>query len=412
MSYIRGLFKSEKNRANCTSIADSLSELDHQSLNHVLSNSPWDYEIVLSEIAKKTASLLSGQGDVALLVDEVGFRKKGRHSACVGRQYLGCLGKQDNGQVAVVAGLSAGNHYSPVAVELFMPKNWEGDIDRRRKAGIPDHIMHRSKPDMALEMILFLRSKGVGFDYVGFDALYGSSTPLISALDIAAIPFIGDVRENIMVYLSEPKISVPDANKQKRGRKPKLPKSDIESISLKEYTKTLQEVDFAEIGFREGTKQRIKAQFHKKQVWVRVDLNTSDILRLQLLIRKDSDGTIKYSFSNLHNDDIVKMAQRQGQRVFVERIFEEGKNQIGMGDYQVRSWDGFHKHITLCFLAFYYITSQKIEHDQILTLTAPIIRKLVASTITSNWNNLENTKEKCLKQIKYYQRQLKRNHKT
>ncbi|MCH7409819.1 transposase, partial [Belliella sp. DSM 111904] len=96
LSYIRGLFKSEKNRANCSSIADSLGELDHQSLNHLLSNSPWDYTQVLHEISQSTSSLLSGSGETALLIDEVGFRKKGRHSACVGRQYLGCLGKQDN----------------------------------------------------------------------------------------------------------------------------------------------------------------------------------------------------------------------------------------------------------------------------------------------------------------------------
>lgn len=409
LSYIRGLFKSEKNRANCTSIADSLGELDHQSLNHLLSNSPWDYTQVLREISQSTSSLLSGLEETALLIDEVGFRKKGRHSACVGRQYLGCLGKQDNGQVAVVGGLSSGSHYCPVDVELFMPKSWDCDHQRRKKAGIPDHIHHRSKTDMALEMILDLRSRGISFDYVGFDALYGSSGRLVGELDKASIPFIGDVRENIGVYLSEPGFAVPAAQKGKRGRKPKLPKADISTVSLKEYMETLEPEEFTEIAFRNGTKQKIKALFHQKEVWVETDGQVDKALRLQLIIRKDIDGTTKYSFCNMHGDTLEKIAQRQGQRVFVERIFEEGKNQIGLGDYQIRSWEGFHKHMTLCFMAFYYIAVQKVKHSETLPLTAPVIRKLVASTITSRWENLENTMEYCLKHLYDYRRQIQRN---
>ena len=97
------------------------------------------------------------------------------------------------------------------------------------------------------------------------------------------------------------------------------------------------------------------------------------------------DGSLKYSLTNMQQDSLLTIARRQGQRVFVEKIFEEGKNQIGMGDYQVRSWSGFHKHMTLCFLAFYYMTYKKVEHGEGVLLTAPIIRKLVASTITSRW---------------------------
>jgi SRSO17 transposase len=106
---------------------------------------------------------------------------------------------------------------------------------------------------------------------------------------------------------------------------------------------------------------------------------------LQLIIRKDLDGKLKYSLANMHQESLLTIAKRQGQRVFVEKIFEEGKNQIGMGDYQVRSWTGFHRHMTLCFLAFYYMTYQKIKYRSDVTLTAPIIRKLVASTFIHNF---------------------------
>ena len=187
-SYIRGLFKSEKNRANCTSISDSLGDFDHQSLNHLLTDSPWSHTKVLEALSLKAGELFKEEDqEVALLIDEVGFRKKGKHSACVGRQYLGCIGKQDNGQVAVVAGLSQGRHYCPIDERLFMPESWQDDHYRRKKAKIPDHISYQTKPQMALLMVEDLKKRGVGFDYLAFDALYGSSFDFIDSLNSAGM---------------------------------------------------------------------------------------------------------------------------------------------------------------------------------------------------------------------------------
>jgi SRSO17 transposase len=409
LCYIRGLFKSEKNRANCTAIADSLGELDHQSLNHLLSESPWDYREVLEEISVKVDQMFAHKEETALLIDEVGFRKKGKSSACVGRQYLGCLGKQDNGQVAVVSGLSSENHYCPVDIRLFMPKNWENDKARREKAKIPDYIRHQTKPQMALRMIQDLKARGIHFNYVGFDALYGSSFELIETIDEEQISFIGDVKDNVQVYTSRPNFFIPEKQEGKRGRSPLRYKTDMNSISLRTYKEKLSNDDFELITFRDGTKQKIKAYFHQKEIWICTDSEKGITLRLQLIIRKDLDGTVKYSFCNMHDCPLLQIARRQGQRVFVERIFEEGKNQIGMGDYQVRSWAGFHKHMTLCFLAFYYIASQKLMYENDFPFTAPVIRKLVASTIVSKWESLDATIELCLQHVMHYHRKTQRN---
>jgi len=408
-SYIRGLFKSEKKRANCTSISDSLAEFDHQSLNHLLSESPWHFQNVLDEIASKTQELFDPTQKTALLLDEVGFRKKGKKSACVGRQYLGCIGKQDNGQVAVVSGLSQGHYYSPIDIKLFMPESWQDDHIRRKQAKIPANIMHQSKPQMALEMIKTLQMKGVKFDYVGFDALYGSSIGLLQALDDDGVSFIGDARDNLKVYLNHPCFSIPSKTKGTPGRTPKIPLADQKDTSLREYVSSLQHDNFTQIAFRDGTKGKVKAQFHRKEIWVCSDRQAGLALKLILIIRKDEDGTTKYSFTNMYDASLEQMAARQGQRVFVERIFEEGKNQIGMGDYQVRSWEGFHKHMTLCFLAFHYILVQKIRHKDEIPLTAPIIRKLVASTIISKWDNTDSAIELAFRTLNRYYHQIQTN---
>lgn len=409
-SYIRGLFKSEKNRANCTSISDTLGEFDHQSINHLLTESPWSYREVLDDLSTKVNDIYKKDQPVALLIDEVGFRKKGKHSACVSRQYLGCIGKHDNGQVAVVAGLSQGKYYCPVNAQLFMPESWQEDHQRRKKAKIPDHIHHKTKPQMALEMVMDMKNRDIHFDYLGFDALYGSSFELIETLDQKGIPFIGDVRDNIKIYLDKPVFTIPEKPQGKPGRAHKLPVANQSAYSLSNYRKTLNlKDDFQQISFRDGTKQSITACFHQKQVWVCTDKQKGSLLKVQLIIREDPDGTVKYSFCNMHSESLSELANRQGQRVFVERIFQEGKNEIGMGDYQVRSWEGFHKHLTLCFLAFYYVVYQKVRYEQEMPLTAPIIRKLVASTIVSRWQSLESTMELCLNQLQRYHCQITQN---
>lgn len=384
-----------------------MGELDHQSLNHLLTESPWDHGDVLTDISCKANDLFKDYQDVGLLIDEVGFRKKGRYSACVGRQYLGCIGKHDNGQVAVVAGLSSKNHYCPIDIRLYMPKSWQDDLVRRKKAKIPGHVKHQTKPQMALGMIMKLRDMGIRFDYVGFDALYGSSFALLAALDSEDILFVGDIKENIQVSLQPVSFSLPVKPPGSKGRKFKNRRAEQSLISVKDYCRKLTEQDFKLLHFRDGTKQKIKAYFHQKEIW----LPTEDekVLKLQLIIRKDIDGSLKYSLTNMHQESLLSIAKRQGQRVFVEKIFEEGKNQIGMGDYQVRSWSGFHKHMTLCFLAFYYMTYKKVEHGEGVLLTAPIIRKLVASTIASRWETMDTAIELCLQYIDQYQRQIQHN---
>lgn len=386
-------------------MSDALGSLGHQSINHLLSDSPWEHQDVLTDLSIKTSDMLSDTGqEVGLLIDEVGFRKKGRHSACVGRQYLGCIGKHDNGQVAVVAGLSSGKYYCPIDVELFMPECWEDDHARRKKAKIPESVQHLSKPDMARAMITSLRKKAVRFDYVAFDALYGNSFDLLSALNTENILFVGDVRDNVKISLEPITYSLPAKPPHSKGRKFKHKRVDQNLTSVSQYCRQLGLEDFKQLHFRDGTKQKISAYFHQKQVYLPV--GKQQTLHLQLIIRKDLDGTIKYSLTNMKQESLLTIAKRQGQRVFVEKIFEEGKNQIGMGDYQVRSWAAFHRHMTLCFLAFYYMTYQKIAYQSEIPLTAPIIRKLVASTIMSRWETLDTTIELCLQHISHYHRQI------
>lgn len=390
----------------------SLEECKGQNLHHMLTESPWEYTELFKKILNRSISLLRRQKEkIYLLVDEVGFRKKGKHSACVGHQYLGCIGKNDNGQVAVAVGLSAGDFYCPVEMELFMPEDWQDDDQRRSKADIPDWKKHESKPVMALRMIKSLFKRlSEDIECVVFDALYGNCIDFIFQLHSKRISFVGDIRENLTVFLTKPTWKMPTYSG--RGRRYTKEKPSKEAIQVRNYMHTLRKKDFQLLTIRNGTKGTLKAHYHMRKVWVLHD-PTKTFLELHLLIRQDKDGRLKYALGFFPGKiNIDRMAKAQAQRVFVERIFEEGKNIAGMADYQVRSWTGFHRHTALCSLALLFIMEQKLlVHKTIKKITAYNIQELVNATIITI-SSLDDTIKMVASQIKKYQHQIENQLKT
>ena len=339
-----------------------------------------------------SAMFSNSKQPVGLLIDEVGFRKKGKMSACVSRQYLGCIGKTDNGQVAVAAGLSQGVDYAPIDMRLFMPKEWESDVVRRKKCNIPENQKHCSKPEIAWQIIEQAKSKGVAFDYVNFDALYGNATFLLDYLVTARIDFIGDIRSDHLIYFDHHR---------------------DEKIRVDKYMANLLEDDFEEITIRKSAKGPLKAKFHYAKIQILTRENKW--LDLVLLVRKDTDGKTKYSLTNMENDHIKELAQKQGQRIFVEQIFKEGKNLVGMGDYQIRGWNGFHNHMAICMMAMLLIAKLKIEtKDQ--KYTASTLRKVVCLCIKTKIETPQLAINLILEQHQRYINQLlrdqNRNYKT
>lgn len=373
----------------------------------MLINSPWEYSELFKEIGKRSFQLLKCQKKrVYLLIDEVGFRKKGNQSACVGQQYIGSIGKNDNGQVAVAAGLSSTEFYCPVSAELFMPADWENDFQRRSKTGIPESKKPESKTVMALSMIriLFKRFKS-GLECVVFDALYGSKIDLLWQLVRSKIPFVGDVRGKTSIFLTQPKMKIPLWSG--RGRKFYKKRPTGASTLIQDYAAGLKAKDFSLLTIRNGTKGALQAHYHKRKVWIHHEPSNS-LIELHLLIRKDANGEVKYSlgFFNGQRATMLRMARAQAQRVFVERIFEEGKNILGMADYQTRKWNGFHRHIALCSLALLFLMEQKIHlRSTIGKITAYQLQELINASVRF-LDSLDQTINRLSQHIPQYQRQI------
>ena len=160
----------------------------HQSLLHFVGQSPWSDEKVLAKVGEMVLPAIESQGPTeAWIIDDTGFPKKGEHSVGVARQYCGQLGKRENCQVAV--SLSLANHHAslPVAWRLYLPKERAADLEHRRKAGVPDEIDFKTKPEIALEQIEAALKAGLSRGVVLMDAGYGCNTNLrtgISALSL------------------------------------------------------------------------------------------------------------------------------------------------------------------------------------------------------------------------------------
>jgi SRSO17 transposase len=166
----------------------------HQSLLHFVGQSPWSNEKVLAKVGEMVLPAIERHGPIeAWIIDDTGFPKKGQHSVGVARQYCGQLGKQDNCQVAV--SLSLSNHHAslPVAWRLYLPKEWAVDHERRRKAGIPDEIDFKTKPEIALEQIEAALKAGLSRGVVLMDAGYGCNTNLRTGISALALTYVAGI---------------------------------------------------------------------------------------------------------------------------------------------------------------------------------------------------------------------------
>ena len=320
VGYVQGLFKSPKGRANCYFMGNMLEGSSGQNLHHMLTSSPWEYRKLFRMILSRCIKLLRAQKErIYILIDEVGHRKKGKRSACVGHQYLGCIGKNDNGQVAVTAALSAGDFYCPVEMELFMPKDWEQDTERREKAGIPTSKKQKSKTVIAWQLINKLYKKlSADIECVVFDALYGNYVGLLWQLMSRKIPFVGEIRENLTMYLTVPAWKIPSYSG--RGKPFTKERPTKKPVLVRDYMKGLTAKDFTLLTVRTGTKGILQARYHMRKVWVLHEPSKS-FLALHLLIRHDADGKTKYSLGFFNQKSNFKT---NGQSASTTRLC--GKN--------------------------------------------------------------------------------------
>lgn len=361
--YISGLLCTAA-RKNMERMSEAIPKANSQQLQQFLSSSPWEVGPVWSWVALEAARVMGGGPDAMLMIDESGFSKKGRHSVGVARQYNGRLGKVDNCQVGVFSALSVGSRTSLIGSRLYLPKEWTEDAKRCKKAGIPkERQKYKTKNELAWELIEEAVETGVEFDWVGMDAGYGRDQSLLLKISGLGKFYVADVDCSQQVWADEPPGSTrPRAVANSGARR-------VDAI-WKEHQSEAREIEL-----RDGENGPVRVRFWRRRVWIWP--KTGEIpVEVWLLVSVRSDGGVKYSLSNAENDiPFEELGKRQGQRHFVEVCFKDGKNYLGMGEYEGRGWTFWHHHMALVGVAMLFTVTERVGYKRSMPLLS--VRDLV-----------------------------------
>lgn len=362
--YLNGLMQAGT-RKNMERMAEVVPESNHQSLQQFLSDSRWDAQAVMNRVSQNANKLIGDKKEACLLIDESSFEKKGEKSVGVARQWLGRLGKVENGQVGVFATLCTGSSTTPIDARLYLPEVWINDRERCLAAKIPaDKIVFKTKEELALEMVDNARQQSVQFGWVGADAGYGKGLGFCLQLEDKQETFVVDIHSTQHIFLENPEPYLP--TQKGAGRKPTIFKTNEKGTRVDKWVAAQPDSSWRTIVLRKSTKGDLTYEFLTTGVWV-WQKGTNTVRYWRLIVRRDPEthSDYKYSFSNVPSKTSTKrLAYMQSQRSWIERGFEDAKSECGMADYQLRGWVGWHHHMALVMMAMLFMCKERIIHKE------------------------------------------------
>lgn len=339
----------------------------HQSLLHFVGQAPWSDEALLGQVRDWVLPRMIERGGpiTAWVIDDTGFPKKGKHSVGVARQYCGQLGKQDNCQVAVSLSIANEGASLPVAWQLYLPHIWLDDPERRQKAKIPDDIVFRTKPQIAINQIRAALADGTPAGVVLADAGYGADGEFREGLSDLGLVYSVGVQPTVSVWRPGEGPLPPKAWTGK-GRPPKLMQrsKDHKPLAAKALAESLPAEAWKTVTWREGTNVELKSRFAAVRLRVasRDNMLTQPRAEEWFLVEwpEGDDEPLKYWLSTLPETtelhDLVRMTKMRWR---IERDYRDLKQEFGLGHYEGRGWRGFHHHASLCIAAYGFILSER-----------------------------------------------------
>jgi SRSO17 transposase len=332
LASLRGLL-SEAERKNSWQVAAVCGESTPYGFQYVLSRADWDADAVRDELRTYSRQHL-GDPHGVLVLDETGVLKKGQHSAGVARQYRGTVGNVDNCQIGVF--LSSASPLGQVLLdrELYVPQAWTDDRERCRQAGIPEDRRFATKPQLAQQMLARAFAAGVPAQWVTGDSVYGHDRRLRMWLEAQPHAYVLAVSGQEYVWL------------QGRQRQ------------VKTLLATLPEDGWTRLSAGDGAKG--PRWYHWRWLPLAAPLELG-WLRWLLVRRSISTPTeltayVIFAPQDTPLEEVVHVA---GSRWTVESSFEAAKGEVGLDQYEVRSWTAWYRHITLAMWALALLTMMR-----------------------------------------------------
>lgn len=299
-------------------------------------------------------------GIEAMVIDDTGFPKKGKHSVGVQRQYSGTLGRIDNCQIAVSTHLAGESGSACVGMDLYLPESWASDASRRSKAGVPETIKFQEKWRIALTQVDRALTAGLPKRLVLADAGYGDVTEFREQLTARGLPFSVGISSTLVVWPPEAQLKVPRTGK--KGRPPTRARDDAHPpLSVEKLARTLR---YHTVRWREGTRGwqasrfaavRVQTAHHHAKgaapgpyVWLLIEWP------------EDEKSPTKYWFSSLPESTsrhtLVRLTKLRWR---VERDYQDMKGEVGLDHFEGRTWTGFHHHVALVGVAHAFLALRR-----------------------------------------------------
>ncbi len=330
-----------------------------QAMQQFIGQGQWQDEKLLKKHWQLVNETL-GEADGVWIVDGSGFPKKGKHSAGVARQWCGQLGKVENCQVGVFAAYASRKGYTLLDRRLYLPEGWF-DKDHQmlwKECGIPDDMSFKTKPALALEMLEAVMAEGtLDFQWVTCDEAYGKDPTFLDGVARLGIWYFAEVPHSTRVWQVRPKTALPEW--RGRGRLPSIERLVVGEPAPKrvdEIAATVPAQEWRAFLIKEGSKGPMVAEFaFRRVVEVRDELPDADawlIMRRSLGEEPELKTYLSIAPAGTPHTELARIA---GMRWPVETALENGKDDLGMGDYMIRSWIGWHHHMTECILAHHFL---------------------------------------------------------
>jgi SRSO17 transposase len=333
-----------------------------RTLQEFLSQLRWDQARMRDRMQEAVRRHTAAASERIGIIDETGWVKKGDKTPGVQRQYLGCVGKQENGIVTVHLGLSAGAFHGLLDGDLFLPEGWHEDRARCREAGIPDTVVYRAKTAIALELYDRARANGIVFDWLTFDEWYGSKPPFLRALDDRQQRFIGEIHRDVVGWIDPPQITSRPYRRGGRGRGRKTPRLMAGSrkpqtvAELAASHSALRDQPWQTWRIKDGEKGPIVWKAKHTLIYVK-DADELPTKRYHLLVCENPlTAEIKYFLSNAsRRTPVQKLLRIAFSRWPIERCFEDQKGELGLTHWEGRLWLSLQRHLILTSVSYLFL---------------------------------------------------------
>ncbi|MBV9749240.1 MAG: IS701 family transposase [Acetobacteraceae bacterium] len=324
-AYLRGLLAPIE-RKNGWQLAEAAGDATPDGVQDFLGRAQWDAEAVRDDLQAYVTAHLGDPGAV-LVLDETGFLKKGKKSAGVQRQYSGTAGRIENSQIGVFLGYAGRHGHALLDRALYLPKEWAADADRRREARVPEAVAFTTKPKLGLAMLERAHAAGMPFAWITGDSVYGADHAIRRWAE-------RHQRGYVLAVTSGQRLGLRPVTTWIKG----LPRSAWQRLSAGDGAKGPRLYDWACVPYGSATPGFQGA----------------------LLIRRSIAKPQELAFYLTHAPEgtaLDKLVRIAGTRWSIESLFEQAKGEVGLGHYEVRSWVGWHRHVTLAMLALAYLAA-------------------------------------------------------